>query len=160
MVRDDSGYSNCQGKLLLRRVWLMFGRFHFHVILCWVGFCEMYFPKQQDLSFSSEIALQTPCKRHWQPQRSHLTLRARGAHVALETLLRCYGDPTALFSEHRTTALVVCMLKLRAVGRRSRRSQRVYWRCHCVAAAMLAILLRAPRRSWAPWDRAASVTGV
>ena len=37
---------------------------------------------------------------------------------------------------------VLNMLKVRAVGRRS-----MHWRCHCDAAEMLAIVLRASRRS-------------
>ena len=36
---------------------------------------------------------------------------------------------------------------MRAADRRSMRSHSVYWRCHCVAAEMLAMVLRAPRRS-------------
>ena len=36
---------------------------------------------------------------------------------------------------------------MRAVSRRSMRSHSVYCLCHCVAAVMLAIVLRAPRRS-------------
>ena len=42
---------------------------------------------------------------------------------------------------------VLNMLKVRAVGRRSMRSQSTHWRCHCDAAEMLAIVLRASRRS-------------
>ena len=38
-------------------------------------------------------------------------------------LWRPYGDPTALLSERRTTAFVLCMPKMRAVARRSMRSQ-------------------------------------
>ena len=56
-----------------------------------------------------------------------------------------YGDPTTLLPERRATAFVLCMLKLRAVARHSMRSQRVYWRCRCVASVMLAIALRVPR---------------
>ena len=47
----------------------------------------------------------------------------------------------------RATAFVLSMLKVRAVGRRSMRSNGVHWRCHCDAAEMLAIVLRAPWRS-------------
>jgi hypothetical protein len=53
---------------------------------------------------------------------------------ATELLQRPYGDPTALLSEHRMTAFVLSMLKMRAVGRLS-------MRCYCDAAAMFAILL-------------------
>ena len=39
------------------------------------------------------------------------------------------------------------MLKVRAVARRSMRSHRYQWPCHCLTAVMLAFVLRAPRRS-------------
>ena len=58
-------------------------------------------------------------------------------------------------SERRATVFVLSMLKVRTVARRSMRSHRVQWRCHCVAAVMLAFVLRAPRRSAffrTPWD--------
>ena len=42
---------------------------------------------------------------------------------------------------------VFSMLKVHAVARRSMRSHRVQWKCHCVAAVMLECVLRAPRRS-------------
>ena len=82
-------------------------------------------------------------------------MRVRGAPVALkETLLCGYGDLTVsplrsirTPSEHRATVFVLSMLKVRTVARRSMRSHRVQWRCHCVAAVMLAFVPRAPRRS-------------
>ena len=77
------------------------------------------------------------------------------APIALkETLLRGYGDLTAsplrsirTPSERRVTVFVLSMLKVRIVAQRSMRPHRVQWRCHCVAAVMLAFVLRAPRRS-------------
>ena len=67
--------------------------------------------------------------------RSHGPLRA-----LLETLRCCYDDRTALLSEHRGTVFVVCMLKTNAVPRRSMRS-------HRAPTALLAMVLRSPRRS-------------
>ena len=55
------------------------------------------------------------------------------------------------------------MLKVRAVGRRSMRPHSVHWRCFCVAAEMLAIVLRAPRSSafyWTPCNRRENVALV
>ena len=53
---------------------------------------------------------------------------------------------TGSFYSYRKT-LVLSMLKMRTVARRFMRSHCVQWRCHCVAAMMLAFALRAPRRS-------------
>ena len=65
---------------------------------------------------------------------------------------RPYDDATA----HFRAALVLSMRKVRAVGRLSMRSHSVHWRCQCVVVVMLAVVLRAPRRSvfsWTPLDR-------
>ena len=75
---------------------------------------------------------------------------ANGAHFALEeTLLRGYGDLTAsplrsmrTLSERRSTVFVLSTLKVRVIARRSMRSHRIPWRCHCVAAVILAFILR------------------
>ena len=71
-----------------------------------------------------------------------------------------YGDPAALLYERWATAFVLSMLIVRAVAWLSMRSHSVYWRRHCVAAVMLAIVLCAPRRFaffldavGSPWDR-------
>ena len=56
-------------------------------------------------------------------------------------------DPTALLLERRATAFVLSMLKVRAIARRSMRSHSIYWRCHCIAAVMFAIVLRTSQRS-------------
>ena len=68
--------------------------------------------------------------------------------------MRGYGDLTAsplrsirTPSERRVTVFVLSMLKVRTVARRSMHPLRVHWRCHCVAAVMLALVLRAPRRT-------------
>ena len=76
------------------------------------------------------------------------SVRARGDPVAwYEILLRCYGALTAIplrcFLERRATAFVLCMLKVRAVARRSMRSHRVTGD----ATALFEIALRADRRS-------------
>ena len=89
---------------------------------------------------------------------------ANGAPIALqETLLCGYGDLTASSlrsirtpSERRVTVFVLSMLKVRTVNRRSMRPHRAQWRCHCVAAVMLALVLRAPRRSAIFYDNVGS----
>ena len=53
--------------------------------------------------------------------------------------------------------------KMRAIVPRSMRSHSVYWGCHCIAAEMLVIILRAPRRSalfLTLWEHWSGVTGV
>ena len=80
---------------------------------------------------------------------------AHGSPIALfETLLRGYGDHTApplrsirTLSEPRATVFVLSMLKARTVALHSMRSNRVQWRCNCVAAVMLSFVLRTPVRS-------------
>lgn len=82
-------------------------------------------------------------------------------------LWRHYVDPTMFLSEYRETAFVLYMLKVCAVARRSMRSQRVYWWCHLVLAAMFEIALRTPWCSTifsdvvgTPCERNPSVTGA
>ena len=101
----------------------------------------------------SENTIQSPCKSYEQPQHLHndpcvgprssfcferdLTVR----------LWRTYDNLIALLLELRAMAVILSMLKVRAVVRLSMRSHSVRWRCHCVAAEMLAIILHTPRRS-------------
>ena len=88
-------------------------------------------------------------------------LRAHRDTTALyETLLRCYGDLTAIALRSNQdgvpTAFVLTMHNVHAVTRRSMRSHRVHWRCHCVAAALLAFPSCAGWRSGlfrTPWER-------
>ena len=58
-----------------------------------------------------------------------------------------YGNPNALSLECWATVFVLRMLKVCTVVLSSLRSHSVYWRCHCVAPEMLAIILPAPQRS-------------
>ena len=106
----------------------------------------------------------SPCKPHRQPLHSHcdLTVRSRRSHGVV-------GDLTALLrwpygeAERRATAFVLSMHKVRAVAQRSMRSNGVQWRCHDVAAAMLAFPRRAGRRSGffrTPWERRPGVTAT
>lgn len=70
-------------------------------------------------------------------------------------------DPTALLSESKVTAFVLCLLKVCAVTQCSMRSYPVYWWCHCIAAAMLANVMHAPQCfafSWMPWDPCENAT--
>ena len=83
---------------------------------------------------------------------AELLLRCRRPYCAAMVTLRC---PLCALLGRRATVFVLSMLKVRTVARCSMRSHRVQWRCHCVAAVMLAFVLRAPRRSAflrTPWD--------
>ena len=105
----------------------------------------------------SKNAVQSPCKRHGRPRRLHNDpcVRPRSSYCVVGDLTaRRLCDLTASHlrsirtpSEHRVTVFVLSMFKVRTVARRSMRPHRVQWRCHCVAAVMLAFVLRAPRRS-------------
>ena len=53
--------------------------------------------------------------------------------------------PLCALLGRRATMFVLSMLKVRAVARRSMRSHHVQWPCLCVAAVMLAFVLRTPR---------------
>ena len=97
--------------------------------------------------------------------------------AAVEVLLNCskhYCEamatirlPHCALLERGCHGVVLSMLKVRPIGLCSMRSNRVHWRCHCVATEMLAIVLRPPRRSASflntvglPWDHCSGVTGV
>ena len=103
----------------------------------------------------------TPCSLRAKATDDHSVctttlVRAHGVPIALqETLLRGYSDLTASPlrsirspSQRRATVFVLSMLKVRAIARHSRRSHRVQWRCHCVAAVMLGFVLPTHRRSF------------
>ena len=65
-------------------------------------------------------------------------------------LWRQYGHPLHSFRtpwQGPTTTFVLSMLKVQAIVVRSMWSHSVYWKCHCVAAEMLAILLHLPQNS-------------
>ena len=84
-----------------------------------------------------------------------LLLCRRPYCAAMVTLRRPLCTLLGTRSERQATVFVLSMLKVPAVARRSMRSHRVQWRCHCVAAVMHVFLLCAPRRSAffrTPWD--------
>ena len=90
---------------------------------------------QRPLCAPTELLL--PCRRPY--CKAMVTLR--------RPLCALLGCSIRMPSERRATVFVLSMLKVRAVARRSMQSQGVQWRCHCVAAVMLAFVLCAPWRS-------------
>ena len=104
------------------------------------------------------VSVQTP--------RTTTAFAQRPLCAPMELLLRCrrpycaamvtLQHPLCALLGRQATVFVLSMLKVRAVARRSMRSHLVQWRCHCVAAVMLAFVLPAPRRSAffrTVWDR-------
>lgn len=98
----------------------------------------------------------SPVSAQWRTLCTAMSVHVHEAHaalqevycVALAIVLRC-----SICSLIRTPWDGVCSVlqKMRAVA----------WRCHCVAAALLAIALRLPRRSaFFSWERRPDVTGV
>ena len=83
--------------------------------------------------------------------------------VAMLTLMR----PHCAVIRTPSDGLCLSMLKVSTVVRCSMRSHCVYWQCHCLAAVMLAIILRAPWSSpffldamESPWERCSGVRGI
>ena len=125
-------------------------RFHGDHSACAALSCAV---KRGKEAVTSKNAVQSPCKCNGRPPCLHnhpKCARPRSSYCVVEDLTaqlwRPYGDPSALLG-YRATEFVLSLLKVRAIAWRSMRSHRVYWRCHCVAVAMLEIVLCAPQRS-------------
>ena len=95
------------------------------------------------------VSLQTPRTTTAFAQRplcvpTELLLRRRRPYCVAMVTLRC---PLCALLGRRVTVIVLSMLKMRTIARCSMRPKRVQWRCHCIAAVVLAFVLRAPRHS-------------
>ena len=79
---------------------------------------------------------------------TELPLRCRRPYcAAMETLRRPHCTLLRRPWHRQARAFVLSVLKVSAIVLRSMRPHGVYWRCHCVAVAMLAIILCAPWHS-------------
>ena len=129
---------------------LRFQGVHTVLTACW---------RRRDIS---KNAIQSPCKRHRRPRRLHNNPCKR-PWSSYCVVFNCvvgdftvrlwwpYGDPTALLLECRATPFVFSIV--RAVIQGSMQSHTIYWRCHCLAAEMLAIILLIVLHfSWTLWD--------
>ena len=90
-----------------------------------------------------------------QKQRTAIAFVQQHLYAPAELLLR-YRRPYCVtmvtlrrphYALIRTPSDGVCFEHAQSARSRFLRTHSVYWRCHCVAAVVLAIVLRAPRRS-------------
>ena len=74
--------------------------------------------------------------------------------AAMATLRRRHCALLRTLLHRQATALVLSMLNVRAIVRRSMRSKGVYWRCHCVTVESLrshCAHLGVLHFTWTPW---------